>query len=186
MKNIGVAQPIWSWCIFACFWAYDRQSLNLSHINALCINPSIWELAVLKISVFLSRQFWILLNKFFASFPWKAVNIYRIARMGRHFDDYPGFQQIPGILILLQQSVTMQFYICNLFYDSFLHGSCHFFICHIFAISDKMSRNHDYLLLLHSTYYKLICRSVLDCWINNWYTIHLLFKDLFNSQNGTC
>jgi hypothetical protein len=25
--------------------------------------------------------------------------------MGQNFDDYPGFQQIPGIPILLQQSV---------------------------------------------------------------------------------
>ena len=32
-------------------------------------------------------------------------NIYRIARMGQNFDDYPGFQQIPGMPILLQQSV---------------------------------------------------------------------------------
>ena len=29
---------------------------------------------------------------FFASSPWKSVNIYRLARMGRNFDDYPGFQ----------------------------------------------------------------------------------------------
>ena len=72
--------------------------------------------------------------------------------MGQYFDDNPGFQQISSMPILLQQSVPMQSYICNLFYDSFLHGSCHFFICHIFAISDKMSRNHDYLLLLHTRY----------------------------------
>ena len=29
---------------------------------------------------------------FFASSPWKSVNNYRLARMGRNFDDYPGFQ----------------------------------------------------------------------------------------------
>ena len=29
---------------------------------------------------------------FFALSPWKSVNIYRLARMGRNFDDYPGFQ----------------------------------------------------------------------------------------------
>ena len=34
-------------------------------------------------------------------------NIYRIARMGQNFDDYPGFQQIPGMPILLQQSVDV-------------------------------------------------------------------------------
>ena len=37
-------------------------------------------------------------------FSGKSVNIYRIARMGRNFDDYPGFQQIP---LLLQQSVCV-------------------------------------------------------------------------------
>ena len=31
-------------------------------------------------------------KKKFASFPWKSVKIYRLARMGRNFDDYPGFQ----------------------------------------------------------------------------------------------
>ena len=31
---------------------------------------------------------------FFASSPWKLVNIYRLARMGQNFDDYPGFQPI--------------------------------------------------------------------------------------------
>ena len=29
---------------------------------------------------------------FFASSPWKSVNIYRVARIFRNFDDYPGFQ----------------------------------------------------------------------------------------------
>jgi hypothetical protein len=32
----------------------------------------------------------------FASSKRKSVNIYRIARMGRNFDDYPGFQQKAG------------------------------------------------------------------------------------------
>jgi hypothetical protein len=39
-------------------------------------------------------------NFFFASFPRKLVNINRIARMGQNFDDYPVFQQIPGMPIL--------------------------------------------------------------------------------------
>ena len=38
-------------------------------------------------------------------FPWKLVNIYRIARPGQNFDDYPGFQKTPGMSILLQHSV---------------------------------------------------------------------------------
>ena len=29
---------------------------------------------------------------FFASFPWKQVKVYWLARMGRNFDDYSGFQ----------------------------------------------------------------------------------------------
>jgi hypothetical protein len=45
--------------------------------------------------------------QFFASFPWKLVNIYRIARIGQNIDDYPGFQQIPGMPILLQHSVYL-------------------------------------------------------------------------------
>ena len=36
----------------------------------------------------------------FASFPLKLVNIHRIARMGQNFDDFSGFQQIPGMPIL--------------------------------------------------------------------------------------
>ena len=52
------------------------------------------KLAVLKISVLLSRPIWIFFSKkfFFASSQWKSVNIYRTARIGRNFGDYPGFQ----------------------------------------------------------------------------------------------
>ena len=32
---------------------------------------------------------------FFASFQWKSVKVSWAARVGRNFDDYPGFQQIP-------------------------------------------------------------------------------------------
>ena len=41
-----------------------------------------WELAILKNIVFLSRPFWI----FFASFPWKKVKVYWLARMAQNFD----------------------------------------------------------------------------------------------------
>ena len=53
------------------------------------------EFGELKISVFLSRPFWFSFFKifFFASSPWKPVNIYNVARMGRNFADYPGLQQ---------------------------------------------------------------------------------------------
>jgi hypothetical protein len=30
---------------------------------------------------------------FFASSPWKSVIIFRVARMGQNFDDYPDFQK---------------------------------------------------------------------------------------------
>ena len=39
-------------------------------------------------------------------FPWKLVNIYRMARMGQNFDAYSGYRQIPGMPILLQHSVS--------------------------------------------------------------------------------
>ena len=46
--------------------------------------------------VFLSRPFWIFFfekkNFFFCWIPWKIVKGSWIARMGRNFDDYPGFQ----------------------------------------------------------------------------------------------
>ena len=44
---------------------------------------------------------------FFASFPSKLVNIYGIARIFQNFDDYPGFQKISGVPILLQHSVYL-------------------------------------------------------------------------------
>ena len=40
-----------------------------------------------------------------ASFLSKLVNIYGIARIFQNFDDYPGFQKISGVPILLQHSV---------------------------------------------------------------------------------
>ena len=79
-----------------------------------------WELAELENEFFFSRQFWFFFfsHFFFASFQWKSVNIYRLARLGQNFDDYPGFQQIPGIPILLQQSVGK--YVCNMYVYIFL------------------------------------------------------------------
>ena len=44
-------------------------------------------------------------KKKFDLFSWKSVKSYRIAKMGWNFDDYSGFQQIPGMPILLQHSV---------------------------------------------------------------------------------
>ena len=43
---------------------------------------------------------------FFASFPSKLVNIDGIARIFENFDDYPGFQKISDVPILLQHSVS--------------------------------------------------------------------------------
>ena len=50
----------------------------------------------LKISVFFESAILIFFFKnkiFFASSPWKSVNIYNAARMDRNFDVYPGLQQ---------------------------------------------------------------------------------------------
>ena len=60
-------------------------------------------------------------NFFFASFPRKLVNINRIARMGQNFDDYPVFQQIPGMPILLQQSLVATNGVKNMTVIKILH-----------------------------------------------------------------
>ena len=55
-----------------------------------------WALTVSQNEVFLSRPFWIFFSKnfffFFCLILWKVVKGSWIARMGRNFDDYPGFQ----------------------------------------------------------------------------------------------
>ena len=43
---------------------------------------------------------------FFASSPWKLVNIYRLARMGRNFDDYPGFQPKEPFYTIMHTTVS--------------------------------------------------------------------------------
>ena len=108
-----------------CFWAYVGQShyhigwgtlMSFTSINPT--NPRTGQSLKLSQKTFENRWFWksqffwvshfennFAKIYFFASFPWKSVNICRIARMGRNFDDYPGFQQIPGMPIILQQSV---------------------------------------------------------------------------------
>ena len=51
-----------------------------------------------KMSFFLVGHFEFLFFKkkiFFASSQWKSVKVYRIARVFRNFDDYPGFQPEP-------------------------------------------------------------------------------------------
>ena len=61
-----------------------------------------WELAELKNSVFLSRPF--------CSSPWKSVKVSWAARMGRNFDDYPGFQQIPCYAYYYVIQCSFRFY----------------------------------------------------------------------------
>ena len=94
--------------VLALFRAYFKQPqghigwvtlMSLESINPNIPRTNLWNFGEkkieLKISVFLSRPFWLFFKKknfFFASFPWKLVNIYNVARMGRNFDDYPGFQ----------------------------------------------------------------------------------------------
>ena len=57
-----------------------------------------WELGEMKNSIFLIQPFWFLFSeKKIASSQWKLVNIFRIARIFRNFDDYPGFQPQTGI-----------------------------------------------------------------------------------------
>ena len=105
---IDVVQPIWPW---GCrFWAYVGQSHShigwATSMSSESINPvnprtnpwnfheKYWELAILKISFFLSWPFWIFfLNKFFfASSQWKSVTNYELKWMGLNFYDYDGLQ----------------------------------------------------------------------------------------------
>ena len=105
---------------FACFRPYVGQLDD--HIGWVTLmpfatiyptdprtNPSqfckkYWELTVLKNVVFLRSHFGIFFSKknikkhffsiffFFCLVPWKAVRGSWVARMGRNFDVYPGFQ----------------------------------------------------------------------------------------------
>ena len=80
------------------------QPYRLSHINALSINLSYPPKdQSLKFSLkdienwrsWKSQFFWVShFILFFASSPWKSVNIYGVGRMGQKFDDYPGFQSM--------------------------------------------------------------------------------------------
>ena len=61
-------------------WNFLRKKLRIGGVENLS---------------FLSWPFWIKWEKETnkqAKSPWKSVNIYRVARMGQNFDDYPGFQ----------------------------------------------------------------------------------------------
>ena len=78
---------------------------RLSHINALHINQYYYSKDqsmkfLHKIfenwRFWKSQFFWVSnFNFFFASFPWKSVQIYMVEWMGRNFDVFPGFQKIP-------------------------------------------------------------------------------------------
>ena len=73
-------------CVFSLFLELKTESLKFSRKNIE--NWGSW-----KSQFFLSRPFWFFFQKKgFASFQWKSVIIYRIARMGQNFDDYPNFQ----------------------------------------------------------------------------------------------
>ena len=120
-KNINVAQPILSsacptyaqkmakntrnafFVFLAIFWAYVRQpdnhwdtSMPFASINSTNprTNPWYFREKILGIGgventvfLFFSQK-----NIFFALSPWKSVKVSRLARMGRNFDDYTGFQ----------------------------------------------------------------------------------------------
>ena len=61
----------------------------------------------------------LMVNEKLSSFQLKSAKIYRIARLGIFFDDYPGYQQIPAMLILLQQSVFVVIFTLMVFYLKF-------------------------------------------------------------------
>ena len=63
-------------------------SFTYPRTNLWNFHKKYWELAILKNDLFLSRPFWF----FFASFSWKQVKVYLLARMGQNFDVYSSFQ----------------------------------------------------------------------------------------------
>ena len=75
------------------FWAGNQGN----HQN---FDPSLLSYKCWLIFIGMKQKFFFWKNEFkmadlnflFASLPWKSVNIYRLARMGQNFDDYPGFQ----------------------------------------------------------------------------------------------
>ena len=52
-------------------------------------------------------------NFFFASFPWKLVKVYWLARVGQNFDDYPGFQPKITPPNISAGSVCNFYFICS-------------------------------------------------------------------------
>ena len=118
-KGIDVAQCIWPWgcptkaqkqpknafsVLFGCFWAFVGQphghirwatSMPFASFNPTNPRTNLrnFRKKILRIGDFEKWPFFesaILI--LFASFTWKQVKVYWLARMGRNFDDYPGFQ----------------------------------------------------------------------------------------------
>ena len=102
MKGINVAQTIGSsdsnvrsktgkkykklyFCLFYTLCWIAWQPYRLSHVDALHINLSYWPK---NQSLKLPRKN----STFFCFIPWKLVKVSCVARMGRNFDDYSGFQ----------------------------------------------------------------------------------------------
>ena len=73
-------------------WTYVGQSDKhigwATSIDGLCVIVLHALISKIENSVLLSPP----IPFFFPSSRWKSVNIYRLARLGRNFDDYPGFQ----------------------------------------------------------------------------------------------
>ena len=70
-----------------------------------------------------------------------------MARIGQNFDDYSGFQQIPGMPILLQQSVCTSF-ILPLARAEILHICWNHYICNL-KTEKKISVIFNILTLLN-------------------------------------
>ena len=90
----------------------------------------------------------------------QSFNIYRIARMGRNFDDYPGFQQIPGMPILLQQCV-LYFRSWGFWFPCLLLCTC------ISRISITENWSYFGFWRIPSSYRKPTCHYCHDC--RNWF-----------------
>ena len=87
-----------------------------------------WELTVLKNMLFLSRPFWNIFFKkkfFFAQSHEKQSNVFEyFARMGRKFDDYPGFQQMRSWANTYAQDCMYYLSKCFSTYEFTVHTIC--------------------------------------------------------------
>ena len=172
-----------------CFWAYVSQphchigwarSMPFASFNPTNTRTNLWNFHknilrigdLEKLSFFWVSHFGI----FFASSPWKSVNIYRLARMGRNFDDYPGFQPKTTFLYYFAHDCSKYIYkLISIFEIGFhlenLHSGCQW---------QLKVKNYGCITLHFGVFLPAINSSVyLIMYVLCYGTIHILCKHIF-------